>query len=85
MSEPVFNGDLVYKFKRVVGEPYFSDRFRGIVEHCVGVRCGLGVLGRSACLVLGPVAVCGCGFLFGCMTVGRASGSVLALAWSFNR
>ena len=40
---------------------------------------------QSACLVLGPIMVCGCGFLFGCPTVGQASGSVAALAWGFNR
>ena len=27
ISEPVFNGDLVYKFKRNVGKPSFSDKF----------------------------------------------------------
>ena len=24
-SEPIFYGDLVYKFKRIVGKPYFND------------------------------------------------------------
>ena len=33
----------------------------------------------------GPVAVCGCGFRFGSAAVGRASGSVAALRWSFGR
>ena len=27
ISEPIFYGDLVYKFKRIVGKPYFSDQF----------------------------------------------------------
>ena len=27
-SEPVFHGNLVYKFKRIVGKPYFSDQFK---------------------------------------------------------
>ena len=27
ISEPKFYGDLVYKFKRIVGKPNFSDRF----------------------------------------------------------
>ena len=26
ISEPVFYGDLVYKFKRIVGNPSFSDQ-----------------------------------------------------------
>ena len=85
MSEPVFCGDLVCGFRRVVGEPNFSEQFKGMVRRGVGVGCGLGVVKLSACLVLGPVAVCGCGFLFNCMVVGRASGSVAALAWGFGR
>ena len=28
VSEPLFYGDLVYKFKRLVGKPYFSDQFK---------------------------------------------------------
>ena len=27
-SEPIFYGDLVYKFKRIVGKPNFSDQFK---------------------------------------------------------
>ena len=32
LSEPIFNGDLVYKFKRIVGKPNFSDQFKKIVN-----------------------------------------------------
>ena len=32
ISEPIFNGDLVYKFKRIVGKPNFSDQFKKIVK-----------------------------------------------------
>ena len=49
------------------------------MKRYVGVGCGLGVVRRSACLVLGPLVVCGCGFLFGCAAVGRALGSMTAL------
>ena len=27
ISEPVFYGDLVYRLKRIVGQPYFTDQF----------------------------------------------------------
>ena len=85
MSEPVFCGDLVYKFKRIVGKPGFGDRFRGIVKRYTRVGYGLDVVRQSACLVLDPITVCGYGFLFGCRMVGRALGSVMALAWGFGR
>ena len=32
ISEPVFYGDLVYKFKRIVGKRIFSDQFKKIIK-----------------------------------------------------
>ena len=79
ISEPIFYGGLIHKFKRTIRGPNFSDQFKKIVERYIRVGYGVGVMRRSACLVLVPVAVCGCGFLFGCAMVGSASGSVAAL------
>ena len=31
-SSAIFYGDLVYKFKRIVGKPNFSDQFKKIVK-----------------------------------------------------
>ena len=31
ISEPVFYGDLVYKFQRIVGKPNSSDQFKKII------------------------------------------------------
>ena len=41
MSGPVSYGDLMYKFRRIVGISGFGDRFGGIVWRCIGVGCGL--------------------------------------------
>ena len=35
ISEPIFYGDLVYKFKRIVGKPYFSDQFKKIIKRYI--------------------------------------------------
>ena len=32
ISEPIFDGDLVYKFKRIVEKPYYSDQFKKIIK-----------------------------------------------------
>ena len=32
ISEPIFYGDLVYKFKIIVGNPNFSDQFKKIIK-----------------------------------------------------
>ena len=37
ISEPLFYGDLVYKFKRIVGKSNFSDQFKKILKRCHGI------------------------------------------------
>ena len=80
-SEPDFYGDLVYKLKKIVGSDVFSARFVEVVSRYKGIGCGIGVLPRAGCLVVGPVAVGGFAFLFDCALVGRASGSVVVPTW----
>ena len=79
ISEPIFYGDLVYKFKRIVEKPKFSDQFRKIVKRYERVGYNLDIMRQSACLVLNPIKVCSYGFLFNCTTVGQASDSMTAL------
>ena len=79
ISEPIFYGDLVYKFKRIVGKPNFSDQFKKIVKRYIRVGYNLDIMRQSACLVVNPIMVYSYGFLFNCTTVGRASDSMTAL------
>ena len=64
ISEPIFYGDLVYKFKRIVGNPNFSDQFEKIVKRYIRVGYNLDIMRQSACLVLNPITVYSYGFLF---------------------
>ena len=73
LSGPGFCGGLVCRFGRVRGGYGFPCRFGRMVFRCRGIGCGMGVLRRAACLVVGPVGVDGFACLFGCATVGRAS------------
>ena len=79
ISEPIFYGDLVYKFKRIVGKPNFSEQFKKIIKRYIKVEYNLDVMRQSACLVLNPVTVYNFGFLFNCTTVNQASDSMTAL------
>ena len=79
ISEPIFYGDLVYKFKRIVGKPNFSDQFKKIVKRYIRVGYNLDIMRQSACLVLNPITVYSYGFLFNCTTVGQASDSMAVL------
>ena len=73
ISEPIFYGDLVYKFKRIVGKPNFSDQFKKIVKRYIRVGYNLDIMRQCACLVLNPITVYSYGFLFNCTRVGQAS------------
>ena len=79
ISKPIFYGDLVYKFKRIVGKPNFSDQLKKIVKSYIRVGYNLDIMRQSACLVLNPITVYSYGFLFNCTTVGQASDSMTAL------
>ena len=57
ISEPIFYGDLVYKFKRIVGKPNFSDQFKKIVKRYIKGGYNLDAMRLSACLVLNPITV----------------------------
>ena len=54
IAEPIFYGDLVYKFKRVVGKPYLSDQFKKIVKRNKRVGFNLDIMRQSSFLVLNP-------------------------------
>ena len=72
ISEPIFYGNLVYKFKRIVGEPNLSDQIKKIVKRYIRFGYNLDIRRQSACLVLTPITVYIYGFLFICTTVGQA-------------
>ena len=44
ISEPVFYGDLVYKFKRIAGKPNFIDQFKKIVKRYIRVGYNLDIM-----------------------------------------
>ena len=79
ISQPIFYGDLVYKFKQIVGKPDFSDQFKKIVKHYIRIGYNSDIMRQSACLVLNPITVYSYCFLFNCTTVGQASHSMKAL------
>ena len=76
ISEPIFHGDLVYKFKKVVGKPNCNDQFKKKIKpYKVGYN--LDIMRKSACLVVNPILVYSYRFLFKCMTMDQASDSII--------
>ena len=77
-------GDLVYKFKRIVGKPYFSDQFKKIIKRYKRVGYNMDSMRQSACLVVNPITVYSYGVIFNCMTVNQASDygvELLSIGW----
>ena len=78
LSEPEFYGDLVYKFKKIVGSVDFSDQFRKIIVRYKRIGYNINIMRQSACLVFNPITVNNFASLFNCTPVGRVSDSMMA-------
>ena len=78
LSEPEFYGDLVFKFKKLIGSNDFSFQFRKIITRYRRIGYNLNVMRQSACLVFNPITVDNYAAFFNCTPVGRASDSMMA-------
>ena len=56
-SEPEFYGDLVYKFRKIVGRTEFSHQFKKIIMRNKRIGYNVDVMRQSACLVVNPITV----------------------------
>ena len=79
LSEPEFYGDLVYKFKKIVGQPDFSYRFRKRIIRYKRIGYNMNVMRQTACLVVN-LRLKNFADLFNCTPVGRASDLMMAPA-----
>ena len=83
LSEPEFEGDLVYKFKKIIDRTDFSDQFRKIIIRHKRIGYILNVMQQSACLVINPITVDNFVVLFNCTPVGRVSDCMMAPTKSY--
>ena len=73
LSEPEFYGDLVYKFRKIIGKNDFPYHFKKIIVRYEKIDYNIDVLRQTACLVVNPIKVNSFAYRFNCTTVGRAS------------
>ena len=52
ISNPEFYGDLVYKLKKIIGNPNLSNLFKRIVNRFKRAGYSLEIMRQTACLVL---------------------------------
>ena len=73
LSEPEFYGDLVYKFRKIIGKYDFTYHFKKIIVRYKKIGHNIDVLPQTACLVVNSIKVENFAYLFDCTTVDRAS------------
>ena len=78
ISEPEFYGDLVYRFRKIVGKSNFSEQFRKLINRYKRIGYSLDIMRQTACLVVNPIIVDGYASLFNCTTAVRVSDSMTA-------
>ena len=78
ISETEFYGDLVYRFRKIVGKSNFSEQFRKLINRYKRIGYSLDIMRQTACLVVNPIIVDGYASLFNCTTAVRASDSMTA-------
>ena len=79
ICNPEFYGDLVYKFKKIIGNPNFSNLLKRIVNRFKRAGYSLDSMRQSVCLFFfNPIMVEGYAALFSCTAVVQASDSMTA-------
>ena len=72
-AEAEFYGDLVYKFRKIIGKNDFPYHFKKISVRYKKIGYNINVMRQTACLVVNPIKVNSFAYLFNCTTVGRTS------------
>ena len=73
--DPEFYGNLVYTFKKIIGNP---NSFERIVNRFKRAWYSLDIMRQTACLVFNPIMVEGYAALFSCTAVVQVSDSMTA-------
>ena len=72
LLQPEFYGDLVYKFRNIIGKNDFPYHFKKLLV-IKKIGNNIDVLRQPECLAVNPIKVNRFAYLFNCTTVGRAS------------
>ena len=59
ISEPEFYGDLVYRFRKIVGKSNFSEQFRKLINRYKRIGYSPDIVRQTACLIVNPIIVDG--------------------------
>ena len=77
MINRIMSSDLVYRFRKIVGNSNFSEQFRKLINR-YKIGYSLDIMRQTAYLVINPIIVDGYASLFHCTTAVRPSDSLTA-------
>ena len=69
---PELYGDLVYKFRKIIGKNDFP-YFKKIIVRYKKIGYNIDILRQTACLVVNQIKVNSSAYLFNCAMIGGAS------------
>ena len=78
ICNPELNGDFVYTFKKIIGNPNSSNLFKRIVNRFKRAGYSLDIMRQTACLVFNPIMFGGYAALLSYTAVVQASDSMTA-------
>ena len=55
ISKPEFYGDLVYRFRKIVGKSNFSEQFIKLINRYKRIGFSLDIMRQTACVVVNPI------------------------------
>ena len=70
---PEFYGDLLYKFRKIIGKNDFIYHFKKIIVRYKNIGYNIYILRQTACLVVNPIKINSLANFFNCTMVGLAS------------
>ena len=73
LSKPEFYVNLVYIFKKIIGQNDFPYHFKTRIVRYKKIGYNIDILRLTACLVVNPVKANSFAYLFNCTTVFQAS------------
>ena len=57
ISESEFYGDLFYRIRKNVGNQFFLEQFRKLINRYKRIEYNLDIMRQTACLVVNPVTI----------------------------
>ena len=78
----------MYKFRKIIGKNDFPCHFKKIIVRYINIGYNIDVLRQTACLIVNPIKINNCAYLFNCTMGGSGfrlnNGTILNLLYELH-